>query len=366
MKEKRALKKEDKIRNSNIELLRIISMFFIVAGHFISQSGSIEYSFCANDYILVFLGSASRIAVNVFLIVGVWYMVDSKFSADRILKLYIQVVTYSLPITAIMMLLNRGNASIKDFARGVLPFCGRGLWFASAYITLMLFKPFLDKVLNWNRKELSLLVGLLAVFISMVCTLPDVQEGYVIDSVWFLVVYLLVGYIKKYPPRIAVSNGLNIILSGGGYMVLVTSIFMGKCFPDGSVLIRAASRFAGQYISDIKTVPNFMIAFLFTMWFMRLKERHSATINAMAKSVFTVYIIHQVPAFISFIWRRIFMADLWIPNHAFWYVAVVVAVLMAICSAIDMARRKTVESIAEKTTVYRKLANLINVLYDFI
>ena len=210
------MEKKNKIRNSNIELLRIIVMFFIVAGHFISQSGDIVYSFCANDYMLVFLGSASRIAVNVFLIVGVWYMVDSKFSVDRVLKLYIQVITYSIPITFIMLFLNQENVSVKDFARGFLPFWGRGLWFASAYITLMLFKPFLDKVLNWSKKELGLLVGLLFVFISLVSTFPDVQEGYVVDCVWFLVVYLFVGYIKKYPIKTIFPNWINAILSGGG------------------------------------------------------------------------------------------------------------------------------------------------------
>lgn len=210
------MEKKNSIRNSNIELLRIIAMFFIVAGHFIAQSGDIVYSFCVNDYILIFLGSASRIAVNVFLIVGVWYMVDSKFSAERILKLYIQVITYSVPITIIMLLLNRENVSVKDFARGFLPFWGRGLWFASAYITLMLFKPFLDKILDWGKKELGIFVGLMFLFISFVSTLPDVQEGYVVDSVWFLVVYLFVGYKKKYPFHIKTPNRLNALLAGGG------------------------------------------------------------------------------------------------------------------------------------------------------
>lgn len=210
------MEKKSNIRNSNIELLRIIAMFFIVAGHFILQSGDVVYSFCINDYILIFLGSASRIAVNVFLIIGVWYMVDSCFSAERILKLYIQVITYSVPITIIMLFLNKENVSAKDFARGILPFWGRGLWFASAYITLMLFKPLLDKILEWSKRELGCLVGLLLVFISLVSTFPDVQEGYVIDSVWFLVVYLFVGYIKKHPFKMVIPNWINIFLSGGG------------------------------------------------------------------------------------------------------------------------------------------------------
>lgn len=358
------MSKEHAVRNSNIELLRIIAMFFIVAGHFISQSGNVVYSFCINDYVLVFLGSGARIAVNVFLIVSAWYLVDSKFSVDRIVKLYIQVITYSLPITFIMLFLNRENASIKDFARGFLPFLGRGLWFASAYITLLLFKPFLDKILNWSRKELGWFVGLLFVFISAVSTLPDAQAGYVIDSVWFLVVYLFIGYIKKYDLSLVIPNWISAILAGGGYIILTVCIFLGKCFPDGNILIRVVSRLAGQYSGDIKTLPNFVIAFLLVMWFLRRKERHSKVINGLSKSVFSVYIVHQVPAFISFIWKRIFMADIWIPGHSFWYVFVVFAILIVVCCTMDYFRRKIIEPRAVQTKVYKKVIPILESAYN--
>ena len=358
------MEKKRNIRNSNIELLRIIAMFFIVAGHFVAQSGNIVYSFCVNDYLLIFLSSASRIAVNVFLTIGVWYMVDSKFLAERVLKLYIQVITYSVPITIIMLFLNRENVSVKDFARGFLPFWGRGLWFASAYITLILFKPFLDKILHWSKKELGLLVGLLLVFISLVSTFPDVQEGYVIDSVWFLVVYLFVGYTKKYSFHVKPSNWLSALLAAGGYMILTTCIFLGKCFPNGNILIKIAARLAGQYSGDIKTFPNFMIAFLLTMLFLKLKERHCKIVNWLAKSVFTVYIVHQIPAFISFIWKRIFMADLWIPNHAVWYVFLVFLILYSCCVVADVFRRK-IELIITKSGIYNNLLKKIEKIYGY-
>ena len=358
------MENQKKIRNSNIEILRIIAMFFIVAGHFISQSGNMEYSFCINDYILVFLGSASRIAVNIFLIIGVWYMINSKFSADRILKLYIQVVTYSLPITALMLFLNRENVSVKDFARGFLPFLGRGLWFASAYITLMLFKPFLDKILTWEKRQLGIFVVLQLIFISFVSTLPDVQEGYVIDSVWFLTVYLLIGYIKKYPPKFNLPNWMNICFPGGVYILMTVCIFMGKCFPDGNIILRAAVRLAGQYAGDIKTLPNFIIAFFITMWVLHLKEHQILFINNLSKSTFSVYIVHQVPAFISFIWSRIFMAELWITNHVFWYVFIVFIFLYAMVIIADTGRRKFVEPLIEKSKLYQSLSVFIENIYD--
>lgn len=360
------MENKKKARNSNIELVRIFSMFFIVSGHFISQSGNIEYSFCVNDYLLVFIGSASRIAVNVFLIISVWYMVDLKFSVERIMKLYIQLVTYSVPITALMLILNRENVSIKDFARGFLPFWGRGLWFVSAYITLMLFKPLLDKILSWSKKELSLLVTLLFVFISFVSTLPDNQSGYVIDSVWFLVVYILVGYIKNYPVKIILPNWNNvfrIVCVGGAYICLTVCIFLGQCFPQKNMLISAAYKLANQYSSDIKTIPNFLIALLLVIWVINLKPHYNKFINKAAESVFTVYIVHQVPAFISFIWKRIFMSEMWIPQHVFWYTFIVFALLYVVCSIANVISKKIIETQIMKCNLWNYLIRKIEEMY---
>ena len=172
-------------------------MFFIVAGHFVNQGGNINYSFCLNDYFLVFLSSGSRIAVNVFFLIGIWFMVDAKFTVDRIFKLYFQLVIYCMPITIVMILINRENISVKNIICGFLPFSFRALWFASAYITLIIFKPFLDKILSWKKKQLYLLVVLLLSFVSLMSTISRDSYGYVIDSLWFLVVYIFVGTAKN-------------------------------------------------------------------------------------------------------------------------------------------------------------------------
>lgn len=192
------LEAKNKIRNSNIELTRIICMFFIFSGHFIGQSGSIEITASINDYILILMSHFSRIAVNIFLLIGIWFMVDKKFSASRALNLYFQLAVYCIPITIAVTILHFGELSTKDILRGLFPFFGRALWFASAYMTLMLFKPFLDKIIEWNQNSLQSFICLLFVSISFISTLPDKQEGYVIDTVWFTVVYIFVAYLKKY------------------------------------------------------------------------------------------------------------------------------------------------------------------------
>ena len=86
-------------RNSNIELLRIISMLLIVCGHFVQQSGEFNICECVNDLILIFISSASRISVKIFLLIGIWYMVDSEFKAKKVLKLYFELFLYCYILT---------------------------------------------------------------------------------------------------------------------------------------------------------------------------------------------------------------------------------------------------------------------------
>lgn len=78
-----------KSRTSNFELFRIVSMFLIIAGHLTSEGGAFSdnTSGVTRD-IVILMGSGARIAVNLFIMIGCWFMVDSEFSSKRILKLY--------------------------------------------------------------------------------------------------------------------------------------------------------------------------------------------------------------------------------------------------------------------------------------
>ena len=76
-------------RQSNFELLRLVAMLAIVAGHFVSQS-AVGHASGAAGTVASILSSGPRLAVNLFLLVGCWFMVDAKFKAERLLKLYLR------------------------------------------------------------------------------------------------------------------------------------------------------------------------------------------------------------------------------------------------------------------------------------
>ena len=85
-------------RKSNYELMRIVAMIMIVMGHFWGQSNYAELAAGYSYYLGGILSHGSRIAVNVFLFMGIWFMLEGEFKASRILKLYFNLIALILDI----------------------------------------------------------------------------------------------------------------------------------------------------------------------------------------------------------------------------------------------------------------------------
>lgn len=318
-----------KPRQSSIELLRILAMLMIVSGHFLGQSGlaAVHPSFG-----MLLASSGARWACNLFLIVGCWFMVDAEFSLKRVGKLYLTVITYTVPLT-ILALVCGGHPGMKDVMRGFLPFTGRALWFASAYISLMLLTPWLRRVFELPMRSLGLLVGLLTVLLSGVCTLPDEQMCYAIDCCWFVYVYLAVGWAKR--ALFEQNCGLWtrrwfkwVCLAAG------LAIYVGLVFLRGHAGGFVAT-WSGQCLSDFKTLPNFLSAVLVFAFFIRCDIGSIGWINRLAKPAFAVYVIHQTPAFFPFLWERICCVAAW-QDSPWWWAMAIGVVLVVYCAGLAL------------------------------
>ena len=293
-------------RNSNIELLRIIAMGMIVMGHFIGQSGyAVQPMSHVDRFLVLLLSRASRIGVNVFLIVGAWYLVDMRFKAVRVFKLYGTMLFYSSVFTLVALAIG-SSASLKDIGRGFLPFFGRALWFVSAYITLLVATPFLNDFFRLGERKQKGFLILGFILICGVSTLPEVQEGYLVDSLWFWFVYLAVGFCKKKvlsgQTKMFEQSKCWAVIGILVYVALVLTVYAEVCCP-GNRIVSLAAKLSGQYLSDIKTLPNFFIAFLVTQYFFNLKPRTHAIVNRAASYTLSVYCFHQVPALIPVVWN---------------------------------------------------------------
>lgn len=91
-----------KERNSNFELLRIISMLLIIAHHFVVNSGVMaEFDFRninSNMLFLQLFGMWGKTAINIFILISGYFLCEMTFTWQRWLKVYLQWKFYRIVI----------------------------------------------------------------------------------------------------------------------------------------------------------------------------------------------------------------------------------------------------------------------------
>lgn len=305
-----------KTRQSNLELLRIVSILMIVMMHFCSQGG-----ITANGNLpIALLASGGRIAVNVFLLIGCWFMVDSPFRPERIVKIYLQVVFYSIPITLLMLALGE-SGGFRNLFQGLVPFFGRSVWFASAYISLIALSPFLNKVFLLPLPALRKLVLHLSVLFVVVSTIPNFSPvDYIADFTWFCVIYIFTGWAKR-------DHFFERLGNKWGCLALSVLMYCALCAltcwgPLGCL--------ANYWTANIKSGPAFAIAIFSFAFFHKLNIGCRKWINLAARSVFAVYIIHQIPAFMHYEWHNMFRAEWLVQQSSFVQALGIIAVAVLV------------------------------------
>ena len=338
-------------------------MLFIIAGHCVTQNDFLNIAYGINLYVGAFLGSAASIGVNCFLFIGVYFMVDADFNARRIVKLYGNLIFYTIPLTMLMIVIG-ADITFKDIIRSFFPFVGKALWFASSYIALILISPWLKKVKNLSKESHLNLLVILFFLISVWVTIYsfDRLEDQWLDSfVWFIYSYIFISYVKKY--NIAIRNMWALV---GVICYFIISMIYAMTYknPDGFLIVDKINFITHNMLCDIKCVPNSFIAFSIFMWFKNMKIGSIKWINLMSAGTFAVYIIHQTPSFIDFMWKKIFIASYWIktPYSSIGIVAVscLIFILFSLC---DYPRLKYLESIYINSKVAKNIITYINNFY---
>ena len=326
-------------------------MLTIVAGHFIGQSGL--RAIHGNSMCLLLCGSGARWAVNLFLIVACWFMVDYTFRAERIARLYLTVLFYSVPLTVLALVW--GNPTTKDVLRGFAPFWGRPLWFFSAYLSLALVSPWLKTAFRLPRKSLGLLVALLMVIIPGICTLPDPQMCYTVDVCYFFYVFILVGFLK---PMFSSSGRYKYVALIAGIALYALLVVLRQ---KGGPLTQ---EWATQCLADFKTVPNLASALLVFHFFLQLRLGSVGWINWIASSAFAVYVIHSTPAFYPFLWSNVFQVGRWMYSESYpLYTAGVIAAVYLSGIVLEFPRRLLVERCLLPRAAIQKLLKRADGVY---
>ena len=334
-----------KTRQSNFELLRIVAMFFIVIGHFMNQGDYYSYAGGANKCLGFFAGSASRIFVNVFLFIGIWFMVDSKFAARRLVKLYLNTWTYTF-VLAIAVLVLGFHPEMKYVATGIFPFIGKNLWFVSTYIALLLLSPWLQNILLLNKKSLRNLVIVSFLLISgftTVWAIKGVDDDWLNGLMWFVFTYIAIGYYKKFCLEYHINKLIILVLGITIYVILVYLPYVYLIIGNNR-LTALITQFCNAFIADYKSIPNFAIAFCIFEFFRQLDLGSNKYINYIASGSFATYVIHQTHVFIPVLWHDILKCDYFFKtDYSFIYSIIATCLIYLVCLIVERLRLRYLE-----------------------
>lgn len=165
-------------RNSNIEYLRIVSIFMVLVLHYLNGSigGALDQVDPTSLMYIVCVGveSFSITAVNIFVIISGYFLVDSKkIKISKIVSLYGVMVLYTLISFTIAFFASETEISLRTFCDIFFPFIRGKKWFVQTYLILYIFSPFLNKMLNvLGKKEFQMLIIMQLFFLVMAFLFP--------------------------------------------------------------------------------------------------------------------------------------------------------------------------------------------------
>ena len=140
-----------KERDINIELLRVIAMFMIVAIHAIGHSGLyLSHDLSVYNKVLIrFLDSLVTVGSSLFILISGYYMIGKKLNLKKILNLWGKTILYSVAIYIIFLLLDKKVYTFET----IFPVLTEKYWFITAYITLYFLAPIINIGLNKLTKN---------------------------------------------------------------------------------------------------------------------------------------------------------------------------------------------------------------------
>ena len=283
-------------RNHGIDLLRITAMGFVAALHIIGIGGIITGSELLSGQFLTaqLLRIALLCAVNCYALISGFVGCDRRPKLSSLAALWVKATAYCLLIT---LWFSRSHAlDHKTWLSALLPVTTSQYWYLTAYTGLFVLMPLLNFVLQkMPRRELTLtLSGILLLFcILPISPLTDafyLHDGY--SVLWLAVMYLLGGYLRKYPILPGLSSRLWLlifVLSA----VLAWAPRMAALWLKPILWYNAYGNILIEYTSPSMVLAAIALLMVFSR--LRLPEWAEKAVSRLSPCAFGVYLLHAHP-----------------------------------------------------------------------
>ena len=347
------MKDTKQFRQSNIELLRIVSMFMIVVHHYATHG--IRQSFNPDMGEIWLEGDAlhrittsfcmpgGTIGVGIFFLLTGYFMYGKKYKLQRLFKLLLQVYFYSFTVCIICISLKYFHIydfpelkyTTIDFVKNALfPITSKSSgWFTQTYFVLFLLIPVINSFVERINTRYFVYLLFFVWFIWYAGTAliqsnySDLQRG-----VFF---YLLGVYLKR--TNFKMNNTVAFI---SFILMWVAFAFIDYLTVNNS---KGIFEVLMRQVRHLVCIPIAVVALFY--FFKNLNIKNSKFINTVASTTFGIYLLHDCACGKPLVWNCIFHTlDIQYQSEWFiWYLIGTCITVFCVLSTIDYLRIRFIE-----------------------
>lgn len=265
------------IRNSNIELLRIVAMFLIVLHHYCVNSGLTDlmdpYNLTGNTILIQFLSFGGKVGVNIFFLIFGYFMIESQMRWSKVVQLIFQIFSINLFVWLFLSVLGY-RYGWRDYMEMIPLLFSIPTSFISSYVVIYLLTPVINKGLHvLNRKDFNYLLIILLGYFCIAGTFLHQNTWHYLG--WAFTVYCVGGYIRKYH---LISINCKFGWLSIGLLVLLWGIILVFDYLAAAFTFVPDSMW--QYaIADANKITVFALAVAIFMYFAKLRIPYYKSIN---------------------------------------------------------------------------------------
>lgn len=274
------------MRNSSVEIFRIIATFLVLIVHFNGWFLGMPSKFAGLSLFTIsqdVIESVSCICVNCFLVITGWYGLSFKWK--HVWTIWSILVWIYVPFYILNYYIT-GNFSIWGFVMSIIAL-GRESYYVQCYLMLLFLSPVLNEFIKtFGRKILPYTLAFWTIEIIFDWILQNkclgFGNGY--ELTHFILMYILgqTAFLYKEDIRKYYKTKyciLSLILG----VILISNMYLFL-----------SSKYCFDYSNPINIIMSFSLFFIFER-----KTFHNKAINWIASSTLAVYIIHVTPPLIN-------------------------------------------------------------------
>lgn len=346
-------------RESNFELLKILSMLMIIMYHFILHGKVLDNTTGTLNEFMNFMRLLLIVHVNSFVLVTGYFQYNKKFKLSKVISLNNALVFYKILIMLVFLMFGILTLDKLKIIQVLMPFNYGDYWFMGCYLLLYLISPLLNIIItNIDKTTHKNIIMIYFIITSILSTLTnDIafynNNGFSITN--FIFLYFMGAYINKYD-----FNAFHNLKNKNRIILLITictllaflNTTLRHCFLNifgknnlldfiGWIFVDRSNSYCNPIVI-IQTICYFLI-------FKNMKITNKL-INIIASNTLGIYLIHDNEFVRAYMYEKVFKMTIdnnWFTISMLYKLPIYVLVVFIVCLTIEVLRKKIFKIIYE-------------------